>query len=45
MLAKAIHKYVNLKTVKNFNCLRFLDLIKCSLSSVVISVALPLGLQ
>lgn len=39
MLAKAIRKYVNLKTVENFNCLRFLDLIKCWLSSIVISVA------
>lgn len=45
MLAKALRKYVNLKTVKKFHCLRFLDSIKYSLSSIVISVALPLGLQ
>lgn len=36
MLTKAMCKYVNLKTVKKFNYLRFLDLTKCLVSLIVI---------
>lgn len=45
MLTKVTHKYVKFRTVKNLNCLRFLDLTKCLVLLMITPVALKLRLQ